>query len=82
MPRGDQFSREQRNYLAMEYHKHKGTRGFKDKILDAFAVKFPGVRRPGKNTMRAIWKKQVKNGTLNASTIVIQSPVQVTRILA
>ena len=65
MPPRDQFTREQRNYLALEYHKHKGTKCFKERILDAFVVKFPGVRRPGTHAMRQIWKKQVKNGTVN-----------------
>ena len=65
MPPREQFTRDQRNFLALEYHKHKGTKCFKDKILDAFQAKYPGVRRPGTNIMRKIWKKQLKNGTVN-----------------
>ena len=65
MPPREQFTREQRNFLAFEYHKNKGTKGFKDKILDAFQAKFIGVRRPSKNMMRKIWQKQMQNGTVN-----------------
>ena len=65
MPPRPQFTRDERNFLAFEYHKHKGTRCFRDKVLDAFVAKFPGARRPSINQMRDVWKKQFKNGTVN-----------------
>ena len=55
-----QFTMEQRNFLALEYHKHKGTRNFKDQLLADFQAKFPGVRVPGKNIMAKILKKQME----------------------
>ena len=60
-----QFTMEQRNFLALEYHKHKGTRNFKDQLLADFQAKFPGVRVPGKNIMAKILKKQMEKGTVN-----------------
>ena len=60
-----QFSRQQRNFLAFEYHKHKGTRGFRNQILVDFQAKFPGVRVPTAVTMRRIWEKQMLHGTVN-----------------
>ena len=65
MPPRQQFTRDQRNFLALEYHKNKGKKCFKEQVLDAFVAKFPGVRRPSKNQMRNVWQKQIKNGTVN-----------------
>lgn len=60
-----QFTMEQRNFLALEYHKKRGTRGFKEEIMGEFRVRLPGVREPGDNTMVRIWRKQLKKGTIN-----------------
>ena len=41
---GQQYSPDQRNVLALEYHKVKGTYKCFSKVMDIFATKFPGVR--------------------------------------
>ena len=64
MPR-PQFTRDQRNHLAFEYHRLRGTRDFKPEILRTFQLKFPGVRAPNKNQMKRIWEKQMRTGTVN-----------------
>ena len=60
-----QFSLDQRNFLAFEYHKRKGTMEFKDGIARDFLARFPGARQPGKDQMRRIWLKQMQKGTVN-----------------
>ena len=65
MPPKAQFSLDQRNFLAFEYHKRKGTNNFKSGIVRDFLAKFPGAREPGKDQMRRIWTKQMVNGTVN-----------------
>ena len=60
-----QFNMQERNFLAFEYHKRKGTRGFKDQIIADFQIQFPGARVPGKNHIVKIWRKQMENGTVN-----------------
>ena len=60
-----QFTMQQRNFLAFEYHRLKGTRDFKNRILAEFLVKFPGTRQPGTHQMRRIWRKQMSKGTVN-----------------
>ena len=60
-----QFSLQQRNFLAFEYHKRMGTNNFKADIEREFLQKFPGIRLPVVNQMRRIWKKQIENGTVN-----------------
>ena len=65
MPPQAQFSLAQRNFLAFEYHKRKGTNNFKAGIERDFLAKFPGARVPGKDQMRRIWVKQKGKGTVN-----------------
>ena len=60
-----QFTMDERNFLAFEYHKYRGTRGFKQRILTAFQLRFPGTRVPGQHQMRLIWEKQMDKGTVN-----------------
>ena len=64
MEQNRQFTVDQRNFLALEYHKRKGTRDFKQTIINEFTNKFPGAKIPSKNTMKNIWEKQMKNGTV------------------
>ena len=59
-----QYTMEQRNFLAMEYHKKKGTRGFKDELIQDFLTKFPNARRPSTNHLQNIWSKQIMKGTV------------------
>ena len=54
-----QFSTEQRNFIFVEYVKHKGQRSFFEKIIRDFNVKFPGVRSPTKAAMKKIYRKQM-----------------------
>ena len=59
-----QFTMEQRNFLALEYHKRKGTsKGTKSLIAD-FIAKFPDARQPNRHTCIRIWKKQMSKGTV------------------
>lgn len=60
-----QFTIEQRNFLALEYHKRKGSNNFKQQLVFDFQAKFPNARTPGKNQIRLIWKKQLENGTVH-----------------
>ena len=55
----------QRNFLAFEYHRRKGHRDFAPELVQDFLVKFPGARRPGKNKINDIWRKQMLHGTVN-----------------
>ena len=57
MAQNRQFSVEQRNFLALEYHKRKGTRDFKDLIINDFTAKFPDSKVPSKNNMNNIWEE-------------------------
>ena len=58
---------EQRNFLAFEYYKYRGTRNFKEGILERFQARFPGSRLPSKNQMTNIYRKQQDKGTVNNS---------------
>ena len=60
-----QFTMDERNFLAFEYHKYRGTRGFVQRIFTAFQLRFPGTRVPGQHQMRLIWEKQMGKGTVN-----------------
>ena len=55
----------QRNFLAFEYHRRKGHRDFAPDLVQDFLAKFPGARRPGKNQIRVIWRKQMLHGSVN-----------------
>ena len=60
-----QFSREQRNFLVMEYHKQKGHRDFLPQLVTLFQNKFPGARAPSFSAIRRVYRKQMLNGTVN-----------------
>ena len=60
-----QYTMHERNFLALEYHKRKGSNNFKNQLIADFMVKFPGARVPGKNCIRKIWSKQLEKGTVN-----------------
>lgn len=71
MPPRPQYSVDQRNYLVMEYHRRRGTRDFKQQLVQDFQGRFPGTRAPGKNMIVKMWEKQMANGTvhnLNSAT--------------
>ena len=51
--------------MVLEYHKKRGTRGFKDEIVADFLVKFPGSKIPSKNAIHKMWEKQIRLGTVN-----------------
>ena len=65
MPSRAQFTKDQRNFLALEYHKRKDARGFIPGLIADFIRKFPGTRPPSKNVPRKIWEKQMNKGTVN-----------------
>ena len=70
MPPQAQYTKDQRNYLVLEYHRRRGTRDFKPQLVIDFRAKFPGARAPGKDTMKRMWEKQIKLGTiLNCNSI-------------
>ena len=59
-----QYTKDERNFLLLEYHKQKGTRNFKANIVNEFMIKFPNARRPGKNYLTKVFKKQIDHGTV------------------
>ena len=59
-----QFSVDERNFLCLEYHKRKGHRDFLPGLLEEFSVKFPEARIPAHSTVRKIYSKQMRNGTV------------------
>ena len=65
MPPRPQLTRDQRNFCLLEYAKRKGGLNFFQGILNDFQTKFPGARRPDQTTVRRLYKKQLKNGTVN-----------------
>ena len=67
MPPRPQLTREERNFCLLEYAKRKGGRNFFQGILADFHTKFPGARLPDQTTVRRLYKKQLKNGTVNNS---------------
>ena len=64
MPPQAQYTKDQRNYLVLEYHKRRGTKGFKPQLVLDFLVRFPRARAPGKNTIKRLWEKQTEKGTI------------------
>ena len=64
MPPRRQFSKDERNFLVMEYHKRRGIKGFKTQLVLDFTTRFPGVRVPGKNAIKEMWEKQIRLGTV------------------
>ena len=63
-PGPKQFTNEQRVFLALEYHRLKGTQDFITTIKDGFAQKFPGVKIPDATTIRRVYKKFDRHGTV------------------
>ena len=55
---GQQFTPEQRNLIALEYHKLRGSYKCYSKVMAIFNNKFPGVKKPTIKTVKNIWKKQ------------------------
>ena len=64
MPPRPQLTQDQRNFCLLEYAKRKGGLNFFQGILNDFQTKFPGARRPDQTTVRRLYKKQLKNGTV------------------
>ena len=60
-----EFSLQQRNFLVMESIMRKCTRFSLSLVMRDLLAKFPGVRRPSKNGIRKLWKKQNRLGTVN-----------------
>ena len=60
-----QFTRDQRTFLVLEYHKSKGHKNFLPQLVLDFQNRFPGVRAPSFSAIRKVWKKQITNGTVN-----------------
>ena len=65
MPPRPQFDRDQRVFLALEFHKRRGTKGFLPGLLADFAAQFPAARVPGLNSIREMHKKLNFLGTIN-----------------
>ena len=57
MAQRPQFTVQQRNFLVLEYHKRRGTRNFKNQLVQDFVEKFPDTRVPSKNVMKKMWEK-------------------------
>ena len=56
---GQQFTPEQRSFMALEYHKLRGQYNCINRIKESFNQKFQGVQLPTKNTIKGVWKKQM-----------------------
>ena len=65
MPPRPQFDQPQRVFLALEFHKRRGTRDFLPELLADFAAQFPGARVPSLNAIRDMHKKFLLLGTIN-----------------
>ena len=65
MPPRPQFDQPQRSFLAMEFHKRRGTKNFVPELLADFAVQFPGARVPSRQAISDMHKKFVTLGTIN-----------------
>ena len=65
MPPRPQFSQPQRSFLAMEFHRRRGTRDFMPGLLADFAAQFPGARVPSERAIRDLHKKFFALGTIN-----------------
>ena len=65
MPPRLQFDQPQRTYLALEFHKRRGTRDFLPQLLADFAAQFPGARVPSLNAIRKMHDKFNRLGTIN-----------------
>ena len=65
MPPRPQFDQPQRSFLAMEFHKRRGTKNFVPGLLADFAVQFPGARVPSRRAISDMHKKFFALGTIN-----------------
>ena len=65
MPPRLQFDQPQRLFLAMKFHKLRGTRDFVPGQLADFAVQFPGARVPSWRAISDMHKKFFALGTIN-----------------
>ena len=61
----EQFSKDERNFLALEFYKRRGHRNFFAGLLADFQNKFPGARQPAESTVRRLCQKQLAKGTVN-----------------
>ena len=62
---GEQYSPEQRTWLAMEYTRHQGTRGFVEGIIQRFQQRFPGAPVPNQSTLYRQYRKINQFSTLH-----------------
>ena len=62
---GQQLTPEQRNHLALEYHKMRGQYNCINVVKYSFSQEFPGVQLPSKNTIKRIWRKQKTHFTVH-----------------
>ena len=60
-----QLTQDQRNFVLLEYAKRRGGQNFFEGINADFQLKFPGSQIPDQTTVRRLYKKQVKKGTVN-----------------
>ena len=60
-----QFSIQERNFLMMEYLKHKGSRDYKQGIIERFLEKLPNSRAPSEKTLVRVLRKQLEFGTVH-----------------
>ena len=59
-----QFTTQERNFLAFEYHKRKGHRNFMPGLIMDFGRKFLNARQPALCHVRRIYKKAMELGTV------------------
>ena len=51
---GQQYTPQQRTFMAIEYYKNFGTRDFMDDIIADFVARYPGAIPPSRKT---IWRQ-------------------------
>ena len=61
----EQYSKDQQNFLTLEFYKRRGCKNFFPGLLTDFQNKFPGARQPAKSTVRRLCNKQLSLGTVN-----------------
>ena len=72
----DQYTPEQRTFMALEYHKVRDTPNCIKLVRELFAQKFPGVRVPHRNNVRKVWKEQQEkfsDHNLNSKSTVLST---------
>ena len=75
MPPRPQFSQPQQSFLAMEFHRRRGTKNFLPGLPADFAAQFPDAKVPSERAIRDLHKKCFALGTINNVNLKISPGV-------